>query len=822
MRTLIAMGMLWLAAMSMTTAFGLGTLAQAGMTTGKGHALVLVEEAQLRDLVSQIMRSVIYAKQAGLKVEKPEMALKTLNLISEDAGTFLRTKKPAAGLEQQYETIVERIRKGQEVGHSVLRSLRDKFKEKYPWLGPCIREADSNVKERSRTLRGEAFRRYFCGTRIPAKTPPKAMDKILRSIKPFNFDFFYYGYKAKKVNKQKGKYNWNILNERVTLLNAHEYPMSVSVNFGSMRPWALMDKFSWIPKHYTRAEIEEMLFRNDKGEVLWRSGFHSALNIWHPVIIAYQKDWLRALGTFCRDRNIVMYELFNEMGLSAKKRPVGYSKYARTAFGEYLQKKYGHIDVLNKTLKTAYTGIEVVKPPPGDGYQRGDVPIGLVYEFERFRKDSLVDYMKQMISELRSADTNPEHAISSQFTGWFNDAHRAKYSARDFLRLGSLDWDLYGAHCAGDGRFPAITLLYHYCINRYAKKLFWNDEFWWDYREAADQKIDDEVVLRAVAERNTWRHIAYGAKGINIFPGLYSDWPSGLFTKNRQIRYAAGAFPVVFKKINKYANIFVNSDILNQQIAILQPSTTLDVVGNEFLANENAMKLSDWMLSEHLIPFYVPEECIIGGREDLVEFKVLISPHAPFAPKSLLDRIDSWVNSGGIFLVIGPFGEYNQYGEKQETFVKVPSGRSNAGKILSRKYGKGKVTTVQGKLTHEAYVKVIRPQLEEFRKVSCDVKPDILQIRAGKGRFTGERNFYAKNDLDLVPWQDKKGNVYLFVINLNPVKELKPMIRIKGRFDKVVDLGVEGGFPVPVTHKNGFTVFSTVLVPGQGVIFAFD
>ena len=813
------MGTVWLIAMWMTTAFGQSALIQAGMTTGQGHALALVAEAQLRDLTGQIMRGVIYAKQAGLEVEKPEMALKALNLILEDAGTFLRTKKPAAGLEQHDETIVERIRKGQEAGHSVLRSLRDEFKEKYPWLESCIREADSSVKEKGHTIRGEVFSRYFYGTRIPAKTPPKVMDMILRSIKPFDFDFFYYGYKAKKVNQQKGMYNWNILKERVTLLNAHEYPMSVSVNFGSMRPWALMDKFSWIPKHYTRAEIEEMLYRNDKGEVLWRSGFHSALNIWHPVIIAYQKDWLRALGTFCRDRNIVMYELFNEMGLSAKKRPVGYSKYARIAFGKYLQKKYEHIDALNKTLKTAYTEFEVVKPPPADGYKRGDVPIGLVYEFERFRKDSLVDYMKQMISELRRADTNPEHAISSQFTGWFNDAHRAKYSARDFLRLGSLDWDLYGAHCAGDGKFPAITLLYHYCINRYAKKLYWNDEFWWDYREAADEKVDDEIVLRAVAERNTWRHIAYGARGINIFPGLYSDLPSGLLTKSKQIRYAAGVFPVIFKKINKYADIFINGDILNQQIAILQPSTTLDVVGNEFLANEIAMKLSDWMLSEHLIPFYVPEECILDGRESLSEFRVLISPHASFVPEGLWGKIETWVKGGGTFVSIGPFGCFNQYGGAQYAFAKAIEEKTPEG-ILSNKHGKGRLVVMNKDLTYAAYLKTIQPALEPLKLVSCDLKPQILHLSASRDRSTGERKFYARSDIDLVPWEDKQGNRYLFVINLNASKILRTIIEVKGAFNKILDLGVEGGFPVPSTvRQSGSTAFPSSLQPGQGTVF---
>jgi len=793
-----------------------GTQSDAGEWKEKYQA-ILVDGAFLADRVAQMNRAVSYMEKWGFKVDKETAELARVGTALKAVDMFL---KAAAVKPSQDESSVEKkLNEGLDVARKTTKALVDRFKRKFEWFESNWTEQDSDRKGQGAWLDRTTCTRFFYGTRIPAKVSPKEANRLLHMLRPFNFDFFEYGYKAKKVNKRKGRYNWKLLDDRLSVLNEQGYPMSVSVNFGTMKPWPLMKKFSWLPTKFPQAELNQMLFRNDRGEVRWRSGFHSVLNIWHPTILEYQRDWLQALGNYCKGRNVAIYELFNEMGLSTKKRPVGYSEHGRASFAQYLAGKYEGVGSLNKALGTSYSDFGKVKPPRGDSYLDKGAPVSLTYEFERFRKESLVQYMKTMISELKKADTNQNHVISSQFTGWLNDAHHPKYSARDFLKLSSLDWDLYGVHCAGDGKYPAITLLYHYCINRYAKKIYWNDEFWWDYREGADHKEADESVLRAVAERNMWRHIAYGVKGFNIFPGLYSSKRGGLLTGNKSMRYSAGVFPVVMDKINKYSDIFLGGHILNQEIAILQPSTTLDITGGEFVAGRNTMKISDWMLSEHLIPFYVPEECIIDGREDLSGFRVLISPYAPFVPKPLLGRIDSWVKGGGIFLVVGPFGEYNEYGVRQETFVKTPSDKSNAEKILSRKHGKGKITVFPGKLTHAVYMKVIRPQLEEFRKVGCDVEPETLQIRAGKRRFTGERDFYAGNDIDLIPWKDRKANTYLFVINLSPARELEPTVRVKGRFSKVIDLGVDDGFPVPTFHRNGFTVFSTALKPGQGVIF---
>ena len=820
---LIVIGLILLLATIITKPLCLGSPNEERMEMGEKHTSALVEEARLQDLASQIERGIIYAKQAGLKVETAETALKKINIILKDIDGFFSGTKSAA-FEQNYETIVEKLREGQNVAEKALKSLTDRAKERFPWFRPDVFKSKSVVKTEVDIFRTGAIHNYFYGTLMPGKTEPSRINKILRVVKPFQFNFLEYGYTAQKVNLQEGKYDWKTLDRGISSLDKYGNPLSIQVNFGAMKAWPLMEEFSWLPRKYPESEIKEMLFQNDKGEVLWESGFHSVLNIWHPVIIKYQKDWISALGRHCQDKNVMIYELFNEIGLSTNKRPVGYGKYAQISFHKYLEKKYGNIAKLNKKLRTSYTDFEAVKPPIGDSYLKGNVPIGLIYEFERFRKESLVNYMKDMISELRRADSNPGHFISSRFTGWFNDAHTLKMSARDFLMMASLDWNLYGVHAAGDGKFPAITLLYHYCINRYAKKIYWNDEFWWDYREAADQKIDDEAVLRAVAERNMWRHIAYGIKGFNIYPGFYASEPGGLLTKlstkEKLMRYATGAFPLVINKINKYADIFSDAQLMNQKIGILQPTTTLDITASEFSANENAMKLSDWMLSEHLIPFYIPEECIIDGRENINEFRVLISPYAPFIPYGLSEKIKKWIENGGIFISIGPFGKFDPYGKELDSFVKTLPEKEGKVAVFSNKYGKGKLITMKKKITYPDYVKHIRPELESLRIVSCDVKPEALELPVKKEKYTGERNFYAKSDIDLIPWVDKKGNKYLFVINLNPLRGIETRIKIRGEFKEVLDLAIDGGFPVPAVNKSGFTEFATVLKPGQGVIYS--
>ena len=820
---LLVVAIILLLATTMTKPLSLGSSGEKQiMAMGERHSLTLIEEARLRDLTSQIERGMLYAKQAGLQVGTAETALVTLKPILKDVGALLGTRKSA--VDHNYETMNEKLRKGLQVAENTLKFLRDRFKEKFPWFKPHEFEDNPDIKAKEHALVTGAFPHYFYGTLMPWKAEPK-MVEIFSSIKPFQFDFLEYGYEPKKINRQEGKFDWKTLDRGIKLFNKFGYPLSIQVNFGTMKAWPLMEKFSWIPGKYPESEIKEMLLRNDRGEALWRSGFHSVLNIWHPVILKYEKDWMEALGKHCQNQNIAIYELFNEMGLTTNKRPAGFGKYAQISFHDYLKKKYGNIESLNKKLGTSFTDFDAIALPSGDSYQKGNIPIGLIYEFERFRKESLVNYMKDMIAELRKADPNTGHAISSQFVGWFNDATNLKMSARDFLQLASLDWTLYGVHTAGDGKFPAINLLYHYCINRYAKKIYWNDEFWWDFRESEDQNIDDEVILRAVAERNTWRHIAYGIKGFNIYPGLYPPESGelflnhGLLTKTRLMRYATAAFPLVINKMNKYADVLFDGHLVNQKVGILQPSTTLAIAAGEFLANGNAMELSDWMLSEHIIPFYIPEECIIDGRQNINEFRILISPYAPFVPEGLNEKIKKWVEGGGTFVSLGPFGNFDQYGKKLDTFVKITSDKEGAENVSIQRYGKGKLITTGKKITYADYVKQIKSELESLRVVGCNIKSEILDMPMKKDKFTGERNFYARNDVDLIPWEDKQGNKYLFVINLNPHKKLEPKIKIRGEFKKVLDIAIDGGLPVPAVNQSGFTEFATILEPGQGVIY---
>jgi hypothetical protein len=141
---------------------------------------------------------------------------------------------------------------------------------------------------------------------------------------------------------------------------------------------------------------------------------------------------------------------------------------------------------------------------------------------------------------------------------------------------------------------------------------------------------------------------------------------------------------------------------------------------------------------------------------------------------------------------------------------------------VSQKYGKGRIIILKKNITYTDYTKHIRPELESLRVVSSNLKQEVLQLPSKKDKFTGERNFYAKNDLDLIPWEDKKGNKYLFVINLDPSKRLGPKIKIKGEYKKILDLTIDGGLPVAAISRSGFTEFTALLEPGQGIIYRLD
>jgi hypothetical protein len=55
-----------------------------------------------------------------------------------------------------------------------------------------------------------------------------------------------------------------------------------------------------------------------------------------------------------------------------------------------------------------------------------------------------------------------------------------------------------------------------------------------------------------------------------------------------------------------------------------------------------------------------------------------------------------------------------------------------------------------------------------------------------------------------------------------PLKKLETNIKIRGEFNKVLDLAIDGGLPIPVVVHTGFTEFATLLEAGQGIIYRLD
>ena len=66
--------------------------------------------------------------------------------------------------------------------------------------------------------------------------------------------------------------------------------------------------------------------------------------------------------------------------------------------------------------------------------------------------------------------------------------------------------------------------------------------------------------------------------------------------------------------------------------------------------------------------------------------------------------------------------------------------------------------------------------------------------------------------------QDKKGSRYLCITNVNWDKACEPQFVLDGKYERLVDLGVGNGIPIPSEVRHGLTLFTRRLDPGEGTI----
>ena len=591
---------------------------------------------------------------------------------------------------------------------------------------------------------------------------------------------------------------------------------------------------------------EDLYFHNAEGEWSPRAHCHNVLNIWHPRLRDTLCRYFRAMGRHFRDNpDILAYELVNEPSMQmARPResgdrydwdPLGvggYSRQAGQAWTQWLTARYGTIARLNASWGTKHRAFVAVAPPPdlappAPVDSRTRHPVALFYDFCLFRAESHTRFYADLLNALHEGD--PVHAVMPQFCGLDPDR---KEAGLDYLHMASeAPWDIFGTH-DWPGTRPAVQSLYAASMNRYAGLPHWEDEFIWSQWE---RKGTPERVMRAANERNLWRQIAYGKRGIILFnlSGEWAhtkphNWNNSILNleADAQIpRYSTGIFPVIERKVNAIKELLFATELTNQGIGLLRPTASSYASHPNHQSRREATALARWMLARHWMPLFIPEECIVDGREDLGHFRVLVCPYATHVTRGLEERLLQWVARGGTLICSGPFGLFDQFG--------VPSGRLQT-EILGIPVLRYDTDTESWQIPNardpspaveSTPVRVYQAEHGKGRVwLSLDCtglqgRPEELALPLGYAFPVHPITCRRTGDVELVLRNTPQGRGVLFATNLDPRQPLETEVVLPGRSENVVDLCVESGAAVPARIDELATAIPLFLGPGKGVVF---
>lgn len=575
----------------------------------------------------------------------------------------------------------------------------------------------------------------------------------------------------------------------------------------------------WIRARYGK----DFFWEGAGGDYQERGRTHGVLNIWNPDVIRYLSFYLQGLGQHCKGNpDVLVYELLNEpimviRGLELGPQSIaGYGSHAERAFRAYLQRQYGSVTNLNRVLRTTFSTWDSIHSPVY-GMEEGDFrPAPLLVEFGRFRQDSFVDYFRTLIRELHAAD--PTHPVVSQYV--YNlDPERKQSSVPsgvDLPGMFDLPWDAVGIHDWARKAEP-LEMCLTYGLNRYPRHVLWCDELIWNAPEGfgGSGGEPDQIVLQAACARNIWRQLFWGKRGLNFYvlDTAFRGWNNNLMAPpggNQVMRAATTPIALIKRKAPQWERALFESEIENSQIGILFPSATLLVPGGVSTAARSLMDaLGRDLLNRQFVPFFVPEEKLISGQEDLRGFRVLFLPGATHLGEKVEDQLRAWVQKGGVLVSIGPAGVFDPLGFRRDQLLPslgfgATEWTNGAWCMNGRPLELQTKTVAQGR----AYV---GPERDRER-ILGELNPVLESVRSVRA---------DSPEIELMVRRHVSGTRYVCAVNRNPAQGVETIIRVRAESARVADVLLDRpAVLVPASQTNHIVSWATRFQPGEGLIFS--
>lgn len=514
------------------------------------------------------------------------------------------------------------------------------------------------------------------------------------------------------------------------------------------------------------------------------------LNFFHPAVKQYINDYLGEYAAFCaKEPRILFYEFAAETLMNFKTnagtRSIGYGKNATIAFQEHLRRRYQDIGAVNAALGTDFADFNAAVQPPDPLAKRRETVTPLDAEFEIFRENSYMDYLRSINQAIKAAD--PNKPTVARFSGLITDMNGAQ--AFDVC-------DIVSHHC----RAPRMQMVYPYLnsMNRhYQRGLAYMEDFW-GCQDAQD-RIDEERAQRRGLEKHVARSLVWGRtlqmKWYSYTTGAYIFTYNGNWMSLRHdlttMRYCAPALGVALRNMENFDWVLTHSVIAPGRILLLQPSSTMRNMRPSQSVAGGMQQFHNFLQANGFVYESLPEEFILDGRVSLGDFDVVLLPPALYMPVDLQTQLAAFVNNGGTLVALSDLPEADELARPADAFKRtLATAAAVAGGHELQ--ADGKAWAIETRHAN-GYILQIAPGAGFSTDAPAAELTVLLKERAGRAAW-------ADGDvLEVILRHAEDGNDYLFVQNPDLDQVRTATLRFTAPCAQLIDASLPGGVALPMT-----------------------
>ncbi len=504
---------------------------------------------------------------------------------------------------------------------------------------------------------------------------------------------------------------------------------------------------------------------------------------------------------------------------------------------------------------------------------------GLTYEFERCRKDLYADYLEDCYRAIRRGD--PMRPLASSTSG--SIMGEILINSLDDLQMAERCVDMWGKHPSGGYGWPDSP--YMYGLNRYFNKTLVALEYYgWAQEEIGDDFWPTFVLAPGAlsqrvydaGRRDTWHEYSWDRRMLLFYWTQKTvQLPKGFRPSTAPlVRSWSGLFPVTKRRTMRLNDIFMHVPIVAPTIGVVHPGVSI-INGYPYNScMKTTRDIFDRLLSRQYHFGVVPEKFIVNGRDTLDNYDVIILPSAQYFEDGFGELLLAWVERGGTLITAGPFGLYSKYGHAieagaAEIFPDIrfsyptPQGREVSWQWEARKngeliedtylaadHGRGRILVAidgrgfqrAGQVAAEPHVGIeigaeitgesaeettatrkndrVRPGTVESPE---DFTPPVRAFYDALEAGTRRKAWVTEGNIEMVLRRSSPDDpLFMSLLNWNFGAPQTTEVTVEGEYRDVVDLSIEGGFPVPVTVVDGRTTFRITFGAGEGLMLRLD